>query len=75
VQVRIDGGAWIECEIAAVPSDDTWRQWVHRWDATPGRHTIEARAVDGAGEVQPEERAAPAPNGAQGYHRVTVDVA
>jgi DMSO/TMAO reductase YedYZ molybdopterin-dependent catalytic subunit len=75
VQVRIDDGAWIECELAAVPSDDTWRQWLHRWDATPGRHTIEARAVDGAGEVQPEERAAPAPNGAQGYHRVTVDVA
>jgi DMSO/TMAO reductase YedYZ molybdopterin-dependent catalytic subunit len=74
VQVRIDDGAWIDCELAAVPSDDTWRQWVHRWDAAPGRHTIEARAIDGAGAVQPEERAAPAPNGAQGYHRVTVDV-
>jgi DMSO/TMAO reductase YedYZ molybdopterin-dependent catalytic subunit len=74
VQVRIDDGDWLDCELAAVPSNDTWRQWVHRWDATPGRHTIEARAVDGDGVVQPAEPKAPAPDGAQGYHRVSLDV-
>ena len=40
----------------------------------PGPHLIEARAVDKAGEIQPEEPAAPAPNGAQGYHRIRLHV-
>ena len=34
----------------------------------PGEHIIEARAIDGAGAMQPEEEMSPAPNGAQGYH-------
>ena len=31
VEVRIDEGEWRECELAGVPSDDTWRQWRYRW--------------------------------------------
>jgi hypothetical protein len=57
-----------------VPSDDTWRQWRYTWPATPGEHSIEARAIDGAGAIQDEEPMSPAPNGAQGYHQVRVDV-
>ena len=75
VQVRIDGGEWLDGELAGVPSDDTWRQWRYTWDATPGEHVIEARAADGAGVVQEEERMSPAPNGAQGYHQIRVKVA
>ncbi|MEX2625539.1 MAG: molybdopterin-dependent oxidoreductase, partial [Ilumatobacteraceae bacterium] len=75
VEVRIDDGPWLECELAGVPSDDTWRQWRHRWDATPGEHVVEARAVDGDGAVQPSEPRPPAPDGAQGYHRVRFRVA
>jgi DMSO/TMAO reductase YedYZ molybdopterin-dependent catalytic subunit len=74
VEIRIDDGGWIECELGGVPSDDTWRQWHHRWDATPGEHVIEARAIDASGEVQPAEPRPPAPDGAQGYHRVRVTV-
>jgi DMSO/TMAO reductase YedYZ molybdopterin-dependent catalytic subunit len=74
VQVRIDDGEWLDCELAAVPSDDTWRQWVYSWDATPGRHSIEARAIDAHGAVQPAEPEPPAPDGAQGYHRVSFNV-
>jgi DMSO/TMAO reductase YedYZ molybdopterin-dependent catalytic subunit len=74
VQVRIDGGEWLDGELAGVPSDDTWRQWRYTWDASPGEHFIEARAADGAGEIQEEAPMSPAPNGAQGYHRVSVDV-
>ena len=70
VEVRIDDGPWRECELAGVPSDDTWRQWRYRWDATPGEHVVEARAVDGDGVPQPSEPRPPAPDGAQGYHRV-----
>lgn len=76
VEVQIDDGEWLECELAGVPSDDTWRQWRYRWtDATPGEHSVRARAYDAAGEVQPEEPKAVAPDGAQGYHRVTFTVA
>jgi DMSO/TMAO reductase YedYZ molybdopterin-dependent catalytic subunit len=74
VEVRIDGGPWQPARLGDVPSADTWRQWVYEWDATPGRHTIEARAVDGAGEVQTDQRAEPIPDGASGWHQVVVIV-
>jgi DMSO/TMAO reductase YedYZ molybdopterin-dependent catalytic subunit len=75
VEVSIDDGEWRECELAGVPSDDTWRQWRYRWaDATPGGHSVRARAYDGDGVVQPSEPEPPAPDGAQGYHRVEFDV-
>jgi DMSO/TMAO reductase YedYZ molybdopterin-dependent catalytic subunit len=75
VEVSIDDGEWLECELADVPSDDTWRQWRYRWaDPTPGDHTVRARAYDGDGVPQPEEPEPVAPDGAQGYHRVRFDV-
>jgi DMSO/TMAO reductase YedYZ molybdopterin-dependent catalytic subunit len=75
VEVQIDDGDWLDCELAAVPSDDTWRQWRYRWtDATPGEHVVRARAYDGSGEPQPEQPKSVAPDGAQGYHEVTFKV-
>ncbi len=76
VQIRIDEGEWRDAELGSVPSADTWVQWMYRLDdAAPGKHVIEARAFDGSDEPQPEEPAAVAPNGAQGYHRISVTVA
>jgi DMSO/TMAO reductase YedYZ molybdopterin-dependent catalytic subunit len=76
VEVSIDDGEWRECELAGVPSDDTWCQWRYRWtDATEGEHEVQARAYDGSGEPQPEEPKPVAPDGAQGYHRVKFEVA
>jgi DMSO/TMAO reductase YedYZ molybdopterin-dependent catalytic subunit len=75
VEVSIDEGEWRECELADVPSDDTWRQWRYRWtDATPGDHEVRARAYDGDGVPQPEQPKPVAPDGAQGYHRVRFSV-
>lgn len=75
VEVSIDEGDWRECELAGVPSDDTWRQWRYRWtDFTPGEHTVRARAYDNDGVPQPEEPKSVAPDGAQGYHQVRFDV-
>ncbi len=74
VQIRVDGGEWLDAELGGVPSNDTWAQWVYRWAGEPGSHVIEARAIDKAGEIQPEEPAAVAPNGAQGYHRINVNI-
>jgi DMSO/TMAO reductase YedYZ molybdopterin-dependent catalytic subunit len=74
VQVRVDGGDWSDAELGGVPSTDTWVQWVYRLSAEPGKHVIEARAFDGDGVPQSEEYAPVAPNGAQGYPRLTINV-
>lgn len=71
VEVRVDGGPWAEARLADEPTTDAWRQWVYDWDATgrsPARYVVEVRATDGSGVVQTEQRAAPAPDGATGYH-------
>ncbi len=73
VEVRIDDGVWQEATLAATASVDTWRLWSLRWSATPGRHSIQVRATDNAGEVQTEAEAPPAPDGATGWHRIQVN--
>jgi DMSO/TMAO reductase YedYZ molybdopterin-dependent catalytic subunit len=67
VEVRVDGGAWQQARLASVPSTDTWRQWVLSWDATPGRHLLEARATDETGAPQTQQEADPFPSGATGW--------
>jgi DMSO/TMAO reductase YedYZ molybdopterin-dependent catalytic subunit len=74
VEVRVDDGPWQLARLGEVPDSDTWRQWMLPWEATPGRHTITARATDGRGEVQTEDRADPIPDGASGWHSVVVTV-
>jgi DMSO/TMAO reductase YedYZ molybdopterin-dependent catalytic subunit len=74
VHVRVDRGPWQQARLAAVPGIDTWRQWVWEWDATPGQHTIEARATDATGYTQTAAQAPPEPNGSTGYPSVAVTV-
>ena len=74
VEVRVDDGPWNEADLGEVLTADTWRQWKYDWDATPGRHSLTVRATDAHGTVQPEERVDPFPDGATGWHSVTVGV-
>jgi hypothetical protein len=74
VEVRLDDGGWLEAELGPSLGANSWRQWVYRWDAAAGRHTITVRATDGSGEVQDEQRRPPAPDGATGHHRIEVTV-
>ncbi|QOC90370.1 molybdopterin-dependent oxidoreductase [Micromonospora craniellae] len=74
VEVRVDGGPWQEAELAPTASVDTWVQWSWRWEATPGEHTLQVRATDAAGEAQTEQRRGVAPDGATGWHSVTLTV-
>jgi DMSO/TMAO reductase YedYZ molybdopterin-dependent catalytic subunit len=74
VHVRVDNGPWNLARLAAVPDIDTWRQWVFQWNATPGAHTIEARATDATGYTQTALQEPPPPNGASGYPMVSVTV-
>ena len=75
VEVRVDDGPWQPAELGAEATVDTWRQWVYRWDAAPGHHRLAVRAADGAGAVQTDAKALPAPDGATGWHTIEVDVA
>ena len=72
VEVQVDGGPWQQVTLLPVPSVDTWVQWRYDWAATPGSHTLSVRATDGTGAVQPEARATPFPDGATGWHTITV---
>jgi len=75
VEVQVDGGAWLAAELADTVSADTWRQWSWRWEgATPGGHQLAVRATDTTGQIQPGERSPTAPDGATGWHTVTVEV-
>lgn len=74
VEVRIDDGDWQKATLAVEPSVDSWRQWMLPWDAPRGDHSLTVRAVDGQGERQTDQLAAPAPDGASGWHTVNVRV-
>lgn len=74
VEVRVDGGPWLAARLAEEPTIDSWRQWVLPWQAAKGSHAITVRATDATGEVQTEQEAPPAPDGATGWHTVTVNV-
>ena len=75
VEVRADGGEWREAELAEAGTASTWRQWRYEWDAQPGLHLLECRAISQTGERQLEDPAPPAPSGAQGIDSVEVRVA
>jgi DMSO/TMAO reductase YedYZ molybdopterin-dependent catalytic subunit len=74
VEVRVDDGPWQTATLAGTVSVDTWRQWYWRWQATSGKHTLTVRATDSTGATQTEREAPPAPDGATGWHSITVEV-
>lgn len=74
VEVQVDDGPWQPARLAEEPSIDAWRQWVLTWDATRGSHTIRVRATDGEVDLQTALEAPPAPDGASGWHTITVRV-
>ena len=73
VEVAIDG-VWRDARLSAPISNATWVQWVTDWAAAPGGHEIKVRATDGTGKVQDQQPSPPAPDGARGWHTITVNV-
>ncbi|CAB4323484.1 unannotated protein [freshwater metagenome] len=74
VEVRIDDGDWQTADLGPELTDATWRQWMLRWNATTGRHTLRVRATDSTGSVQTSDVAPVEPNGATGHHTRQVTV-
>jgi DMSO/TMAO reductase YedYZ molybdopterin-dependent catalytic subunit len=74
VEVAVDGDRWMPAELLPVGTDDTWVQWRVDLPLAPGRHRLAVRATDGAGERQSEGPRQPAPDGAEGWHTIDVEV-
>ena len=56
VEVSVNGGAdWVQADLTARPDAPwSWTQWRVPVELSPGRHVLVVRAVDGAGQMQPE---------------------
>jgi len=74
VELQVDDGPWQPAELSTPISNATWVQWLVRWQATSGDHTLRVRATDGTGALQIETPHEAAPNGATGYHTIPVSV-
>ena len=74
VEVNIDDEGWLPCNLGEAVGDESWVQWHRQWTPTAGRHRIQVRATDGDGVTQSEREVPPAPNGAEGWHTINVNV-
>jgi DMSO/TMAO reductase YedYZ molybdopterin-dependent catalytic subunit len=72
VEVQLDDGPWQAAELSLPLSDAAWVQWRAAVELAAGSHTVRVRATDGTGEVQTSDRTPPAPDGARGYHEITL---
>jgi DMSO/TMAO reductase YedYZ molybdopterin-dependent catalytic subunit len=73
VDVTTDGGAtWQAATLRRPLGALTWVLWELPWTPSPGQHILAVRAIDLAGVVQSYAEAAPLPDGASGYHAISV---
>jgi len=70
-----DGRTWQDAKIEYPGTAIAWSFWRFPWRPNgPGEYHIVARATDGMGTVQTAEFHDIVPQGARGYHRVTLQV-
>jgi DMSO/TMAO reductase YedYZ molybdopterin-dependent catalytic subunit len=71
-----DGTTWQQAALDPPLSKDSWVLWNWSWKPNrPGTYMLVVRATDGTGETQTAKARGTVPNGATGYHKVTVVVA
>jgi len=70
-----DGHTWKDAQFDYQKSDIVWTLWSLDWQPTSaGEYRLAVRAVDGNGVYQTSDTRGIAPDGATGYHRITVQV-
>jgi len=80
VQVRIDGGEWVDTELRDPISDRTWYIWRYDWPFQEGTHIFEVRCFEGEinaqGDptMQIEEMTGSRPDGATGFHGIRASI-
>lgn len=71
-----DGQTWRESRADYQGARIAWTLWSFDWSPpVPGEYRLAVRAVDGTGAYQTADTRGIAPDGATGYHRITVRVA
>jgi len=76
VELSWDGGrSWQAADLQAEFSPYAWRFWQLSTSIAAGHYNVKVRARDGEGTLQPSQSAPTLPNGADGYHTITVDLA
>ena len=76
VEISLDGGfSWRDCELVEGGEPGVWGLWSYEWMLpTAGEHRLMARSTDGTGKVQTSVAQGMFPDGASGYHSVSVQV-
>lgn len=67
VEIQVDGGDWLRCDLAQVPNRDTWVQWSRAVHLAAGDHVVVVRATDRTGQTQTSTRVGVVPDGATGW--------
>jgi DMSO/TMAO reductase YedYZ molybdopterin-dependent catalytic subunit len=71
VEVSVDG-RWQTARLGADVDLNTWRMWRVELDLPGGKHELAVRATDRTGATQTDRYAPPAPNGATGWHTISI---
>ncbi|WP_018330780.1 molybdopterin-dependent oxidoreductase [Actinomycetospora chiangmaiensis] len=72
VEVSVDAGPWQPAQLADEPTVDSWRMWRLPLTLAAGQHQLRVRATDRTGAVQTGVEALSIPDGATGWHTVSV---
>ena len=76
VELSWDGGrAWQTADLHAEFAPNAWRFWQLNANLPAGHYKVSVRARDGEGTLQTSKTAGTLPNGADGYHSITLDLA
>ena len=75
VEVKIGANPWRVATLGPALAKTTWRQWWIDWEAIPDKVSLSVRATDGTGALQSAKSVPVAPNGAEGWHTVYINVA
>ena len=71
-----DGMTWQPATLEPALSKDSWVMWDWSWKPSQrGTYKLAVRATDGTGETQISKERGTVPNGATGYHKITIVVA
>ena len=70
-----NGRSWQAAELHAEFAPNAWRFWQLTASLAAGHYKVSVRARDGEGTLQTSKTAGTLPNGADGYHSITLDLA
>jgi DMSO/TMAO reductase YedYZ molybdopterin-dependent catalytic subunit len=74
VELQVDEAEWTTAELDRSVSDLTWVLWRGDLDIPQGKHQITVRATEGSGDIQTAKRSNTYPDGATGYHSMSVSI-